>query len=194
MLKNNLLKFKIICLLLLSLFSTSSFSQWDLVAQDLITEWDSQVSEELLDYSLIAAESDEELVCMAKNIYFEAGNQPLSGKIAVGLVTLNRTMSGQFPNTICDVVYQAEYYKNYRGVDVPLRNQCQFSWFCDGKADNPTDSYTWLQSLGVAEEILDYSLIDITEGALWYHADYVNPNWSNYLQRIVTIENHIFYK
>ena len=155
MLKNNLLKFKIIFLLLLSLFSTSSFSQWDLVAQDLITEWDSQVSEELLDYSLIAAESDEELVCMAKNIYFEAGNQPLSGKIAVGLVTLNRTMSGQFPNTICDVVYQAEYYKNYRGVDVPIRHQCQSSWCCHGKSDNPTASYTRFQPPGVAEATLD---------------------------------------
>ena len=172
MLENKKLKFKILLLLVLSLLSTKTFSQW----------------------SIVAGEFDEELMCMAKNIYFEAGNQPLSGKIAVGLVTLNRSMSSQFPDTICDVIYQGEYYTNYKGKEVPIIGQCQFSWFCDGKSDTATDSYTWLQSLAIAEDLLDYTPIDITEGALWYHADYVNPNWSNYLQRIVTIENHIFYK
>ena len=87
------------------------------------------------------------------------------------------------------------------GNEVPIIGRCQFSWFCDGKSDTPTDSYTWVQSMEVAREILEINnfqsrmiLIDITEGALWYHADYVKPDWSNYLQRIITIENHIFYK
>ena len=165
-------KIKIFYLLLLSLFSYNSFGQWIILREEF----------------------DEELLCMAKNIYFEAGNQPLSGKIAVGLVTINRTISSQFPNTICEVVYQSEYFTNSKGIDVPIIGKCQFSWFCDGKSDNPTESYTWLQSIGVSEELLDYSFIDLTEGALWYHADYVSPEWSNYLQKIVTIENHIFYK
>ena len=155
MLENKKLNFKILLFFILSLLSTKTFSQW----------------------SIVAGEFDEELMCMAKNIYFEAGNQPLSGKIAV-----------------CDVIYQGEYYTNYKGKEVPVIGQCQFSWFCDGKSDIPTDSFTWLQAIGVAEELLNYTPIDITEGALWYHADYVNPEWSNYLQRIVTIENHIFYK
>ena len=40
----------------------------------------------------LAQASDEngETVCMAKNIYFEAGNQPLAGKVAVAQVVLNR--------------------------------------------------------------------------------------------------------
>jgi N-acetylmuramoyl-L-alanine amidase len=172
MLENKKLNFKILLFFILSLLSTKTFSQW----------------------SIVAGEFDEELMCMAKNIYFVAGNQPLSGKIAVGLVTLNRSMSSQFPDTVCDVIYQGEYYTNYKGKEVPVIGQCQFSWFCDGKSDIPTDSFTWLQAIGVAEELLNYTPIDITEGALWYHADYVNPEWSNYLQRIVTIENHIFYK
>ena len=42
--------------------------------------------------------------CLAQNIYFEAGNQPLAGKIAVANVTLNRVEHDKFPNNVCDVV------------------------------------------------------------------------------------------
>ena len=48
----------------------------------------------------------ESQICLAKNIYFEAGNQPLAGRIAVGQVTINRRNHGMFPHTICEVVYQ----------------------------------------------------------------------------------------
>ncbi|MBJ7298438.1 MAG: cell wall hydrolase [Dolichospermum sp.] len=37
-------------------------------------------------------------------------------------------------------------------------------------------------------EILD----DVTKGALYYHADYVNPRWK--LIKTTTIGRHIFYK
>ena len=172
-------KLKALFTLIFILFSSNSFGQWSIVASDI----------------------DEELICMAKNIYFEAGNQPLAGKLSVAFVTINRVVSSQFPDSVCDVIYQAEYRKNYMGNEVPIIGRCQFSWFCDGKSDTPTDSYTWVQSMEVAREILEINnfqsrmiLIDITEGALWYHADYVKPDWSKYLQRIITIENHIFYK
>jgi len=35
---------------------------------------------------------------------------------------------------------------------------------------------------------------DITEGALWYHADFVKPYWSNQLELVTIIDNHLFYK
>ncbi len=38
----------------------------------------------------------------------------------------------------------------------------------------------------------DYSL-DPTAGALWYHADYVNPNWQHDLNRGPKIGRHVFY-
>ena len=41
---------------------------------------------------------------------------------------------------------------------------------------------------------LQSSNFDVTEGALWYHADYVHPYWADHLERVVTIEDHIFYK
>ena len=158
-------------LIAITLFAATSFSH--------------AVAEEL--------ELENDTFCLAQNIYFEAGNQPLAGRIAVGQVTLNRRADNQFPDSICDVVYQAKMKSNWRNEIVPIRNQCQFSWFCDGKSDIPTDSLTWIESLWLADKILDNLYPDFTEGALWYHNDSVTPYWSKQLNRTVTIDNHLFY-
>ena len=133
--------------------------------------------------------------CLAQNIYFEAGNQPFIGRFAVANVTLNRVNDLQFPNTICEVVYQsAAYKKSWTGEIIPKRGMCQFSWYCDGKSDEPKDSVTWIESIRIADLALQSSNFDVTEGALWYHADYIHPYWADHLEYVVQIENHIFYK
>jgi len=43
-------------------------------------------------------------------IYAESGNQPLTGKIAVGNVVLNRVADSRFPNTVYDVVFQRRQF------------------------------------------------------------------------------------
>tara|TARA_R100001510_G_C7611632_1_gene174975 strand:- start:255 stop:785 length:531 start_codon:yes stop_codon:yes gene_type:complete len=133
--------------------------------------------------------------CLAQNIYFEAGNQPFIGRFAVANVTLNRVNDLQFPNTVCEVVYQsAAYKKSWTGEIIPKRGMCQFSWYCDGKSDEPKDSVTWIESIRIADMALQSSNFDVTEGALWYHADYIHPYWADHLEYVVQIENHIFYK
>ena len=136
-----------------------------------------------------------ERVCLAQNIYFEAGNQPVAGKIAVAQVVINRVQDGQFPDSVCDVVYQTKKWRtSWKGNQIPVLGQCQFSWFCDGKSDEPTDSTTWIESYILAERVLSGDWDDITEGALWYHADYIMPYWAYQLNRTVYINDHIFYK
>jgi spore germination cell wall hydrolase CwlJ-like protein len=71
---------------------------------------------------------------------------------------------------------------------------CQFSWFCDGKSDEPVDSATWLASLEVAQAVAWGEYGDITEGATHYHSDSVNPYWADSLNETVVINNHLFYK
>ena len=56
----------------------------------------------------------DEVKCLAQNIYFEARDQKTKGQIAVALVTINRVESKRFPNSICKVVYQANRYKDGR--------------------------------------------------------------------------------
>jgi len=143
---------------------------------------------------LKASDENGEAYCMAKNIYFEAGNQPIAGKIAVSQVVLNRVYSPSYPNNICDVIYQAKWRTDWKGKEVPVRHMCQFSWFCDGKSDDPVDSNTWMFSLMVANSILNGDFEDITEGSTHYHADSVRPYWADSLNRTVQIDNHIFYK
>lgn len=135
-----------------------------------------------------------ELVCLAKNIYFEAGNQPLAGKIAVAQVVLNRVDHKTYPNDICGVVYQARWRENWKGNMIPVRNMCQFSWYCDGLSDNPEDSKTWIKSLDIAFDILNNTYGDITEGATHYHSIMVEPYWASSLNETVQISDHIFYK
>jgi spore germination cell wall hydrolase CwlJ-like protein len=122
-----------------------------------------------------ASDANNEAFCLAQNMYFEAGNQPLAGKIAVAQVVINRTQHMNYPTDICGVVYQAKWSENWKGNMIPTRNQCQFSWFCDGKSDDPVDSTTWLSSLNIARNVVQGGYGDITEGATHYHSVYVNP-------------------
>jgi spore germination cell wall hydrolase CwlJ-like protein len=71
---------------------------------------------------------------------------------------------------------------------------CQFSWFCDGKSDTPTDSATWMDSLRIASFALDGRYFDVTSGATHYHNDQVHPYWADHLNETVIINNHTFYK
>lgn len=50
--------------------------------------------------------SKEEIYLLAKIIECEARYEPYEGKVAVGAVVLNRVMSGRFPNTIEEVIFQ----------------------------------------------------------------------------------------
>lgn len=144
----------------------------------------------------------EEFECLVQNIYFESGVESDAGKIAVGMVTLNRVMSDKYPDTICEVVKQgpiSKWWKEEHGKEVPLRNKCQFSWYCDGKSDIPYYGEAWYTSQDIAYELYnnfvnDKITLDITEGSLYYHADYVNPHWAKHMHKVVQIGAHIFYR
>ena len=130
--------------------------------------------------------------CLAQNIYFEARSESQAGMIAVAQVTMNRVKHPRYPNTVCEVVKQGPTYT--WAEHFPVRNKCQFSWFCDGKSDDPKDSKTWIASVQVANNFMMAPTWDLTEGALWYHADYIYPYWAQHLNETVTINNHIFYR
>lgn len=138
---------------------------------------------------------DVEVTWLAKNVYFEARNQGIAGQLAVASVTLNRVKDRRFPNTIKDVVTQSLYRNSWRdGSPVPIKNKCQFSWWCDGKADIIND---WKTFSKIKKLMLTFtsnsSIIDITEGATHYHADYVLPDWAATKRKTIEIEDHIFY-
>lgn len=131
-----------------------------------------------------------ETECLALNVYHEARGESLAGKYAVSDVVLNRVESNRYPNTVCGVVKQARLWQGY-----PVRNQCQFSWYCDGRSDEPTDYEAWIKSVEVATYMMyDNRFRGITEGATHYHTNYVNPRWNRNMTLIGSIGDHIFYK
>ena len=136
--------------------------------------------------------------CLAMNIYHEARSENLAGMYAVSDVVLNRVESSRYPDTVCDVVHQAvlsKWHLEERGKEVPVRNKCQFSWFCDGKTDTPTDMDSWYQSRLIANQMLEQELFrGITEGATHYHATYVKPSWRKSFHSTGRIGSHIFYR
>jgi len=137
--------------------------------------------------SMITAEHRErQLDCLARNIYFEAANEPFEGKVAVAQVTMNRANHQGFPDDICRVIYQ----KNI----IYQRVICQFSWYCDrASASRIIHRSVYNESMDVAKKVLleGFRLPSLTQ-ALYYHADYVNPGWKR--ERIAKIGRHIFYK
>ena len=129
--------------------------------------------------------------CLALNIYFEAAVESTAGKLAVAQVTLNRVNSERYPETICGVIYEGPHTAN----GFPKRDMCQFSWYCDGKHDNPNEGKAWKVSQKIAEYILQNpGMLDITDSATHYYADYIPaPRWANARDKTVKIDTHIFY-
>ena len=118
------------------------------------------------------------LMCLALNVYHEARDQSTAGQIAVTQVVINRVNDNRFPDSICKVVKQPG----------------QFSRFWDKKSDKPYEEKAWQKSLVVARTVYDGKTIDITDGATYYHANYVNPSWARKRTKTVRIDDHIFYK
>ena len=131
-------------------------------------------------YNQLTRETQKQVDCLADNIYHEAGFEPNDGKVAVALVTLNRMQDPRFPKDICGVVKQ-------RTTSV-----CQFSWFCNKVSIKNKDAYEKAKEVAIYVYANYENLKDITSGALYYHADYVNPRWK--LEKTTVIGRHIFYK
>ena len=120
----------------------------------LLVVWTMSSSVTQAQEELITAEKYPEHYCMALNIYYEARGSNLADKAAVSDVVLNRVEDTRYPDTICEVVYQGK--QDSKGN--MIRNACQFSWYCDGKADNPQDDDRWFEAQMIAWGIMEYGI------------------------------------
>jgi spore germination cell wall hydrolase CwlJ-like protein len=155
--------------------------------------------------------SDKDIECLARNIYYEAGSESEEGKVAVGMVTLNRMNSGRYPDTVCGVVQQKtvlsvpkkttierkELFKTTVEVQTTWVQKvvCQFSWNCLNVKKIKQDDPRWQESQRVARELTQGGFEEYRAkyaDAMHFHAVYVNPGWK--LKRITRVGNHIFYQ
>lgn len=121
----------------------------------------------------------DDLFCLAKNIYHEAGNQSRLGKFAIAQVTINRMKHPQFNKTVCGVVFEPY----------------QFSWANNRRLrwTTPSENQVWEESKEIAHKALDQGFrVKGMQDAIYYHATYASPNW-RHVDRLVRIGAHIFY-
>jgi len=131
------------------------------------------------------AEVEQQLSCLALNIYHEARGEPDVAQIAVAKVVMNRVNHRRFPGTVCAVVKQGGEWPHH---------ECQFSWWCDGRSDAILDTSAMAKAVALAREVLNGDHDDPTDGAMWYHATWVAPEWRKDFAEGPTIGNHIFYR
>jgi spore germination cell wall hydrolase CwlJ-like protein len=137
---------------------------------------------------------DDDLVCLANNIYFESRNQPLEGQLAVGYATLNRV--GKFGNrNVCDAVTNTKYTR----TGEIKRNACHFSWMCDQDSTKVVDDQqAYANSRIVAKWVLNRKQPDPTGGADHYLTKTVENKtyWVKAMDQKSrkVIGDHVFYK
>ena len=127
--------------------------------------------------------------CMAEAMYFEARSQGVVGMLAIGVVIRNRVKHPGYPSTVCGVVRQG------RLSDGRLYKwQCQFTFYCDGKPEIPTDQEAWTTARSLAKIVLDSHLtMQGLEKATHYHSTTVQPTWAERFRPAKQIGGHIFY-
>jgi N-acetylmuramoyl-L-alanine amidase len=128
--------------------------------------------------------ADNQVICLAKNIYYEAGAESFDGKLAVAQVTINRTKYDGYPNTVCGVVKQKR------------NGTCQFSWFCQEPKPINKKSKNWQDSLHVANLFLTYKMSydKLSEDVIFFHTVSSPFTWVKRYQKHTIVGNHIFYK
>lgn len=139
--------------------------------------------------AIVFMERDEERVrqrefharsvdCLARNIYYEARGESTDGQYAVAEVTMNRKAHPRYPDTVCEVVYQ----------------RAAFSWTDFSLVLEDPEGPEWERAQRIAEAVYHGKRLPTLNGALFYHATYVRPDWSKERQRVARIGRHVFYR
>ena len=183
-------------------------------AQDRLDNLVNAIMSPIVDINL----SSKDIDCLAKNIYYEAGNEPEEGKVAVAMVTINRVRDGRFGKSVCSVVDQRTVrvktievseermvQKGWFGrpelvvkKELVLQNVpvCQFSWSCMFVRKPKDTDERWEASREVAERLIqgDYATWQAKySDALYFHATGVRPTWAHQKHLLNRIGGHIFY-
>ena len=137
--------------------------------------------------NLAREEERRNLTCLARNVHFEARGEPVVGQLAVAHVTMNRKASGRFSSSVCGVVYQQNWD--------PIRGRYvgAFSWTELDDLPVPTTA-EWERAWKVAEAAYYNRELPALEGALFYHATHVKPEWARRKRPVARIGKHVFYR
>ena len=166
-------------------FSPSIYQMQPIEDENNVVVGDDAIEEVVL--SIASAKPHEkysarDLRCLSEAIYYEARGEGEKGAIAVAEVVLNRAKNKRFPSSVCGVVYDK------------YRNICQFSFVCNGSMKKPKKLSSWNWSKKLAKRVIEGRTNTVSDGALFFHAHYVNPSWAKKMHKITRIGAHSFYR
>jgi len=117
---------------------------------------------------------DDQLMCLARAVYFEARGEPLEGQLAVAQAILNRVESGRYPNSVCGVVRQPGQFTYSHSQQVKMGD-------------------VWRRAQAIAVVAAEGMWQEVAPDAMSFHATYVRPVWRNKV-RVAQIGRHVFYR
>ncbi|MCE7797479.1 cell wall hydrolase [Sphingobium sufflavum] len=121
--------------------------------------------------------------CLAAAELYEAGDDK-SGQEAVAQVIINRMRHPAFPKTICGVVFQG----------AERTTGCQFTFTCDGALARIPSAAAWARARALASRMLSGAVDRRVGYATHYHTNWVVPYWSNSLDKITSVDSHLFFR
>lgn len=126
------------------------------------------------------------LVCLSLNIYYEARSEPISGQLAVAMVTYNR--ANKDVSKICETVAKPKQFSWTNNIASYDGHFLKIS-----KVAYPKDRKAWGKASKVAQSVLSNTSLDITEGSKFYHTKKIDPFWAKKMNVKVALGNHVFY-
>lgn len=126
-----------------------------------------------------AADAKKQLACLTEAVYFESRSESFAGQLAVAWVVKNRVEDSRWPSTYCKVAHQPY----------------QFSYYSDGKPEIYRDQSALKSAQHVADLVFFGTMLDFTDGAVYYHTTAVKPRWDwSKIEPVMIVDNHIFYR
>lgn len=123
-----------------------------------------------------------QLECMTEALYFEARGEGFSGMVAVAAVIYNRTLDPRWPDTPCLVVEQPFQF-SYRNTEIAT-----------GRLDMPNEKAR-REAEAAAYAVLSTDAGPLMGNVLYYHADYVTPQWDySKIEMVGAVGAHEFYR
>lgn len=124
-------------------------------------------------------------MCLTEAAWFEARNQGQQGIDAVYSVIINRTKSGIYPKSYCEVIKQPSQFS--------FRNKVKYH--VDIKINPSSTEKQLLKEIQYKSMtiVIGEFKQNLPDNVLFYHNQKIKPNWGKKFKKYATINDHVFY-
>lgn len=127
--------------------------------------------------------------CMVANVYYEAGNQPFHGMVAVSHVVLNRAKDKH--RRPCEVIFEPYQFSWTAGKHVYQYDQKNNTLVKSIRKDKlKYNQYRWAELAAFVSLVIP----DITGGARYFRRHDVKFDREHGMKKTVRVDDHVFFK